>query len=219
MSNLLPLLAFQEVLDFFTSKTGIFAAIGAIIGFAAGCWGLWNNYTKARDARAEQEAKTKAAARGLALADVRMSGLSLSSNAYELYFMLTNTGSADLILRELQLHVIGRSAVDTVEPSLTLAPIEVHKHRVCFEPGTDVYDIRRRTFGPGHEPLAFAPAEATAFKVKLVSTEVKKYRFYIEARWYAAADPEMSDAVRSETLEAEFPERESAGPPRAGLTD
>lgn len=200
------------MLDFLNSKTGIFAAIVAVVGLAGALWKFYVEITDRRAKSADKQATAKRSNQGLAIVDLQLSELSLSSNAYELRFLLTNTGSAPLIMRALRIHVTARSEPERARDSHTMAPIKVYKHEVRLGPKEDVYDIRKRHFGRGNEPLAFDPGEASAFVVKLVSEELKRYSFHVEAEWYGATAPEKSGTVGSATLSAEFPERISAGP-------
>ncbi len=200
------------MLDFLNSKTGIFAAIVGVMGLAGALWRFYVDITDRRAKSAEKKAADKRSGQGLAIADLQLSELSPSSNAYELQFLLTNTGTARLIMRALRLHVTARSEPERARDSYTMAPIKVYKHEVRLGPKEDVYDIRKRHFGRGNEPLAFDPGEASAFVVKLVSEELKQYSIHVEAAWYGAADPDKTGTTSSDTLTAEFPERISAGP-------
>ncbi len=51
------------------------------------------------------------------------------------------------------------------------------------------------------------------FVVAFAANETRRYSFYVEAEWYGAADPEKTGLARAASLDAEFPERVSAGPP------
>lgn len=201
------------MLEFLNSKTGLFAAIVTVLGLAGALWKFYTDLVDRRAKAAEKAAAARRAGQGLAIAELALSELSLSSNAYDLQFVVTNTGSAKLIMRALRLHVTARSDVHETRDSFTLAPLVVHKHEVRLGPGEDVYEIRKRHFGRGSEPLAFEPGEAAAFVVKLVSDETKRYGFHVEAEWYGATDPDKTGSVRTASLDAEFPERVSKGPP------
>ena len=202
----------NPAIEFLTSKTGLFAAVLVVLGLVGSLWKFWGEFTDRRTKAAEAAAAAKHASQGLAIADLTLSELSRSSNAYDLQFVLTNTGSNHLIMQALRLHVTARNAISKSVPSYTMAPIAVYKHRVAIVAGKDAYDIRERTFGKGNEPLAFAPDEAAAFLVKLVSDETMQYVFHVEAEWYGAADVAMTGKVSSTSLTAEFPERVSSGP-------
>jgi hypothetical protein len=200
------------MLEFLTSKTGIFAAIVAIVGLAASLWKFYKDLAEEREKRGKKQAEKARAALGLAIADQQLSDLSLSSNSYDLRFVVTNRGTSKLIMRALRLCVESREECQQTRDSYTMAPLQVHKHQVRLVAGEDVYDIRKRNFSPGNEPLAFDPGEAHAFVVKLVSEETMLYAFHVEAEWYGAADPDKSDVVRADSLRAAFPKRVSAGP-------
>lgn len=202
----------NSIVEFFTSKSGIFAAIVTVFGLAVALWKFSTDLADRRLKKAEKEAAAKRSGQGLEIVDQQLSELSLSSNAYDLRFLVTNTGSSRLIMRALRLHVTSRSEVQGPRNSYTMAPLKVHKHQVRLGPGEDVYDIRKRHFGRGNEPLAFDPGEAEAFVVKLVSDETKLYSFHVETEWYGAANPDKTGTARSTSLDAEFPERVGAGP-------
>jgi len=72
--------------------------------------------------------------------------------------VLTNTGSAQLIMRTLCLHVTARSEPGAARDSYTMAPLKVYKHEVHLGPKEDVYDIRKRHFGPATSPWPLHPA-------------------------------------------------------------
>ena len=201
------------MIDFLTSKTGLFAALVAVVGLAGSLWKLWTDSRDRQGKDAEKKAAMERAARGLAIADPVLSDLSRSSNAYDLQFVVTNTGTKQLIMRTLRLHITDRRAPGAPVASYTMAPLTVHKHRVSIVPERSVYDIRERLFSKeGNEPLAFDPGHAEAFVVKLVSVETMRYTFHVEAEWYAAADPDKTGKVRTPSHVAEFPERVNAGP-------
>jgi FtsP/CotA-like multicopper oxidase with cupredoxin domain len=200
------------MIDFLTSKTGMFAAVVAVVGLAYALWKFYTEITDRRAKRNKEQADKARAGQGLAIVDQQLSELSLSSNSYELRFVITNQGSAKQVMRALRLHVTSRKACLHKRDSYTMAPIKVHKHHVQLEAGEDVYDIRKRHFGPGNEPLAFDPGEVEAFVVKLSSAETMAYVFHVEAEWYGAADPDKIGTTQADALEAAFPERVSGGP-------
>lgn len=200
------------MLDFFTSKTGVFAAVVAVVGLAGALWKFYADFADRKEKREKKQTDKARAGQGLAIVDQRLSELSPASNSYELQFVITNKGSAKLIMRALRLNVTTRRECQQPRASYTMAPLKVHKHQVRLRPGEDMYDIRKRSFGPGNEPLSFDSGEAEAFVVKLVSEETKLYVFKVEVEWYGAADPDKVGAAQSDLLEAEFPERFSAGP-------
>lgn len=200
------------MLEFLTSKTGVFAAIVALVSLAVALWKFYTDFVDREAKKAEKEAAARRSSQGLAIVDQQLSELSLSSNAYDLQFLVTNTGSSRLIMRALRLHVSARSEAQRPRTSYTMAPLKVFKHQVRLGPNEDVYDIRKRHFGRGSEPLAFDPGEAEAFVVNLVSDETKRYSFHVETEWYGATEPDKTGTARSASLDAEFPERVSAGP-------
>lgn len=200
------------MLEFLTSKTGIFAAIVAVLGLAATLWKFYKDFADEREKRGKRQVEKARAALGLTIVDQQLSDLSLAANSYELRFVVTNRGPSKLIMRALRLHVDAREECQETRDSYTMAPLQVHKHQVRLIAGEDVYDIRKRNFSPGNEPLAFDPGEAHAFVVKMVSEETMLYAFHVEAEWYGAADPDKSDIVKAEALRAAFPNRVSAGP-------
>lgn len=205
------------MLDFINSKTGAFAAFSALVALAYALWRFWTEYQKRAADKAEADKKRSLAAQGLAIADVHLSALDPSANACNLQFVVTNMGSAQLIMSTLRLHVTARREIETSAPSFTRAPVDVHQHRVCLLPDKDVYDIRERVFGKGNEPLTFAPAEAEAFVVKIVSEQTMRFVFYVEVGWYAAAEPGRTGNGRTDALEVAFPKRVSVGPMQGSL--
>lgn len=201
------------MIEFLTSKTGVFAAIVAVIAL---CGALWKLYTDLADRfakKVEKEGAVKRSKQGLAIVHQQLSELSLSSNHYDLQFIVTNTGSSKLIMSALLLNVTARCESVGTRDCFTLAPLTVHQHRVELGPIENVYDIRKRHFGRGSEPLAFDPGEAEAFVVKLVSSEIIRYNLHVEATWFGATDPKKTGSVRSDSFYADFPNRISVGPP------
>lgn len=204
--------AINSMVDAINSKTGYVAAIVILLGLFGTLLKLYVDDKDRRSKEADKRAAAERGSQGLEIVELALSDLSLSSNTYELRFLLTNTGTSKLIMRALRLHVTARNEPGRPRESYTQAPINVYRHEVRLGPKEDVYDIRKRHFGRGHEPLSFEPAESSAFVVKLVSDELKLYSFHVEAEWLRATTPGESDKVASTTLNAEFPERISAGP-------
>ncbi|MFG6432052.1 hypothetical protein [Roseateles sp. LYH14W] len=205
------------MLDFINSKTGAFAAISTVVALAYALWRFWTEYQKREADKVDADKKRSLAAQGLAIADVHLSALDPAANACRLQFVVTNMGSAQHIMSTLRLHVTARREIDTSAPSVTMAPLNVHQHRVCLLPDKDVYDIRERVFDKDNPPLTLAHAETEAFVVKLVSEETMRFVFYVEVGWYAAAEPGRTGTGRTDSLEVAFPKRISVGPMQGSL--
>jgi hypothetical protein len=193
-----------DVVDFLTSKTGVFAAAVALIGLVASFVSL----VKPALTRMREKREGRAL---LTITQPHLSGLSASSNSYDLRFEIANTGGGPAVALAVRLRIIERAPSTVTVPTITEAPLRVNQHRVKLEGDKDVYDIRARTYGATLPPLSFGKEEVEAFVVKLVSDEPQRYTARVEVNWYQVKTPSDSKTSHSETVVIEFPPRERSG--------
>lgn len=196
----------NDILRFFESRTGIFAAIIAMVGLIATIIGLVRPYLSERRTR-------KAAEAAVALTKPAVSKLSNSSRSCELRFQLANSGKNTAIVTSICLEVVSHHPSSTLRETLTEAPIVVHEHRIELRPDAQTYDIRPRLFGPKLPPISLAEGEVEAFVVKLVSLQPHWYEFYIEAEWYDSKVPNVPHTVRTSPQSVDFPLNKKEIPP------
>jgi hypothetical protein len=190
----------DNLIAFFTSKTGVVAAVTVLLGLIASIVGL------IKPILARQREK-RAALRGLRITAPHLSKLSRSSNSYDLTFEIANTGQTAAVAVGVRLCVLDRASTTRVSPTVTEAPLHVNQQRVEFRPDKDVYDVRARAYGPGLPPLSFKPDEVEAFVVKLVAAKPERFTARIEAEWYRVEQPDKIETCQSEAFSVEFPIR------------
>lgn len=196
----------NEFIQFLTSKTGLFAALVAIVGLVAAVAGLIRPTLDRRRA-------ARAAKAALTLTEPFLSELSASSNSYDLHFEITNSGGSSAVAVAVRLRVLQRLPCTAFVPSFTEAPLRVNRHRVKIQADKDLYDVRARAYGSSAPPLAFAATETEAFVVKLVSDESQHYSIRIEVEWYDAKSPGTSRTAHSLPVDVDFPPREARRAP------
>jgi FtsZ-interacting cell division protein ZipA len=196
----------NDLVEFLTSKTGIFAAIAAVVGLTALVASLLRPWWEARRQRRSERADVK-------ITRPVLSDLSRSSNSYELRFEVTNVGGRPAVAVGVQLRVLSHAPSTTVVPTVHEAPLRVNQHRVRLIPEEELYDVRARAYGPKSPPLSLAEAEVEVFIVKLVADTPQQYRLTVEVNWFDAKEPESTHTAVSVPVEADFPPRKSIGPP------
>ena len=200
----------NDILRFFDSRDGIFAAVVAAVGLIAAFMGLIRPYLSERRAR-------KTAKAAVVLTEPLLSYLSNSSRSCELRFELANGGKSTAVVTSVFLEVLSHHASSALRATLTEAPIVVYEYRIELHPDTQAYDIRPRLFGPQVPPISLAEGEVEAFVVKLVSPKPHWYEFRIAAEWYDSKLPSAPRIVRTSPLSVDFPLSKKEFPKSANL--
>ncbi len=188
------------MVDLFSSKTGLFAAIVAVIGLLVAVQTLLMPYIVAARERRHAEAS-------LRMTPVDVSAVAPSSNSCELRFGLVGGGGRGVVVTAVLLGVSSVKPSETIVASVPEAPLNVYAHRVELRPDATSYDIRSRVFTAEVAPLRVSPGEVEAFVVKLVSMTSHVYDVHVTVQWYDVNRPEDQRSLRSEDLNIDFPAR------------
>lgn len=188
------------VLDFLTSKVGLFAGVLAILALAA------TVQTLIRPWLLDRRESRRSVAR-LDIADVSLGDLSKSSSSRDLRFCLTNGGNRGAVLVDLIVSVSASRSSHKELFTETEAEVPRRIHRVDLRPGARDYDIRARRFGPEPGLLTFAPGETEPFLVRLTSVDAECYELRVVASWFDTGESSVSRRAETVTLTADFPPR------------
>jgi hypothetical protein len=185
-----------DVVGFLTSKTGVFAAVTALLAMIGTIVGLVQPMLKRR--REAAEAKPK-----LVLSNVRINAPPPWSEAGEAGFELANAGGGKAILSDLRLVVRAHGATEMPKMVEAAAPIPQFTYKVTLSPAVREYDLRKKEFGMA-PPHAYNNAEIEAFVVELRSTEPQWYEFELVIRWYDVKRPDEIRELVSPVQRIEF---------------
>lgn len=188
----------DSLVDFVTSKTGIFAALVGLVGLAVAFQTLIRPWlVDRRDERAKRPR--------LLISPVQLSDLKSYASSRELRFTLGNGGGGVALMTSLRLRVLEHGDSVTPRQTRTAAPLDVYQHRVEFQKDKDEYDVRARAFGPAVAPLKYESGHVDAFVVTLVAKDPQWYRFVVQADWQDIRNPSEVHTCQSDECLADFP--------------
>jgi|GEM_PF-4036956 len=186
----------EAILNFLTSKTGIVAAVGVVIGIVGGVVKIVLPLLKQRQEK-------QASLPELSLSPVRITDPPPWSEAGTAAFELMNTRGGKAVMSDLRL-VVTKCGVSErpklVEPA---APVPQFTYKVTLSPGVTEYDVRKKEFG-APAPHSYEKQEVEALLVELRSTEPQWYEFYFLVRWYDAQRPQEIFELKSAEGRIEF---------------
>ena len=186
----------DEIVEFFTSKTGIFAAVTALVAFTAAVIKLVEPVLKKR--RDAEEAVPD-----LQFSSVQVNDPPPYSEAGEATFQLVNARGGKAVLRDLLLVVLGHGATERPKMTEAAAPIPEFTYKVTLSPGVTEYDVRKKEFGSA-PPHSYEASEIEAFRIELRSAEPQWYDFEFVVRWYDARRPTDIHELRTPKQRIEF---------------
>jgi hypothetical protein len=188
----------DPVVDFLTSKGGVFAAIAAVLAVAATVQKLVQPWWTSRRERSEAHPS-------LVLTKPDVSELDPSSRTRIFSFEAVNRGRGTCVMTALRLLVSENGESREARSTETRAPVTVHEHRVRLRPEIREYDLRSRLFGADAPPLTLSEGEAEAFAIKAVSVEPQWYTVQLVANWYDTKRPDEACQAYSDGLTLDFP--------------
>ncbi|SMO73398.1 hypothetical protein SAMN06265379_10679 [Saccharicrinis carchari] len=187
----------ESVLDFLNSKTGVMAALAALITLIGGVVGILRPWVKSNKGK-------KALIPRLEFAGMKTNQPPPWSNAGEIKFNLVNASGGKAVMTQMWLKVQGNGPCEKQKQVETAAPIPQYTYKVVLKPHEKNYDVRAKKFGPKPQPHAFEKDEVEAYVIELTSSEPQWYSFVIEVEWYITSKPQQINIVQSEELWMEF---------------
>lgn len=187
----------ESVLEFLNSKTGVVAAIAALVTIVGGVLGILRPWAKSKEDK-------KAAIPKLAFAGIKTKEPPPWSDAGELTFNLVNASGGKAVMTDMWLRVLDHGPCEKPKIVETAAPVPQYTYKIKLNPNQKNYDVRARKFGPKPQPHAFEKDEVEAYVIELTSSEPQWYRFALEVEWYITSKPKQINSLRSEELHMEF---------------
>lgn len=192
-------------IDFFTSKTGVVAAVVVVLGILTALHTLVRPLVDGRRSRRRADRERIEARARLEFSNVDVEPPPPWTRAGIARFEITNAGGRPAILQALHLEVVGHGVCAVPRAVQPGAAVVRHSHRVELVPERERYDIRGRMFGAEASPLSFDEGETEGFDIQLVSAAPHWYEFRFLAEWYDTKDPSEVKATQSAMQRLEFP--------------
>lgn len=178
----------DSITGFFTSKTGIFAAIAALLGLIGSVLKILQTGRAGGKARA-----------GLSLSPVQAIQPPPWSEAGALEFTIQNPKGGKAVMSGLLLAVRDHGRCEEPKMEEAAAPVPQFTYKVRLSPGKEQYDVLAKEFG-SEPPHSFAPGEVESVRVELTSDEPQWYELDLVVRWY-----DVKDAGKIRELRAPCP--------------
>lgn len=186
----------DSVINFFTSKTGIIAAIAVIVSLIGGVLKIVLPLLK-------QHKDRQASIADLNLSNVKIEDPPPWSEAAKASFELMNPQGGKAVMSDLLLMVTDNGKSETPKMVEAAAPVPQFNFKVTLEPGVNTYDVRKKEFGTP-APHSYEKGEIEAFSIELRSTEPQWYEFYFLVRWYDVSEPTSIRELKTPRLKVEF---------------
>ena len=186
----------NSLLDFFTSKTGIIAALAVLVGLTGGILNIVLPLVKRRQEK-------HAGIPELTMSPAKVEDPPPWSEAGKAAFELVNSRGGKAVMSDLLLVVTECGASEAPKMVEAAAPVPQFSYKVTLSPGIAQYDVRKKEFGTP-APHSYEKGEIEAFSVELRSTKPQWYEFHFLVRWYDANKPAETLELRSTPLRIEF---------------
>lgn len=180
----------DKIVSFLTSKTGIFAAIVALVGLIGGILKIFpiDGFCKRPV---------------LSISQVRTLDAPPHSAAGTASFQLMNTKDGTAVMSDLLLIVTACGVTKTPKMVQPAAPVPQFSYKVTLSPRVRKYDVRKKEFGMP-TPHSYKKEEIEDFVVELRSIVPQWYKFYFLIHWYDSKKPKRILELRSPELYIEF---------------
>lgn len=186
----------NSIVDFFTSKTGIAAALVVVVSLIGGILKVVLPLVK----RSEEK---QASVSNLSISHVKVEEPPPWSEAGTATFELMNTQGGKAVMSELLLVVLNCGVSETPKMVEAAAPVPQFTYKVTLNPDVSEYDVRKKEFGTP-TPHSYNKEEVEAFSIELRTTEPQWYEFQFLIRWYDSKKPTEIFELRSGVLRIEF---------------
>lgn len=186
----------ESITEFFTSKTGIFAAIVAVVSLIGAILKITTTLKKEKK---ERDAE---------VSDLAVSGVTVEdpppwSEAAKASFQIMNGQGGKAVMSDLLLIVTDHGESSTPKMVEAAAPVPQYSFKVVLKPDVAEYDVREKEFG-SPEPHSYIRGEVESFSIELRSTQPQWYQFHFLVRWYDVARPNEQQSLRTPDLRVEF---------------
>jgi hypothetical protein len=187
----------ETIIDFLTSKTGIFAAIAAFISIVGGILGIVRPWLKER-----QEKQLNIPSLGITA--LKVTPPPPWSEAGEVSFQLVNTQGGKAVMTEMWLIVLEHGPSEKIKKTQPAAPVPQYTYKVKLRTDANKYNVREKKFGPKPQPQSFGKSEVESYIIELTSNKPQWYKFRLEMEWYDIANKDELKILQSPELSMEF---------------
>lgn len=204
----------EEIIKFFTSTTGIVAALVVLLGLIGAAIGIVHKLNEIRKQRRELQKKEESSTPikveldtsrkpgNLRLANPEVEEFDWSE-AKEIRFQLINDGEATAVVKAMKLVVCDCGPSNKLKMIRPGAPLSVYHYRVALDPDCKEYEIVSSLYTEEKPLFFYKTGEADSFLIKLSSNKAYWYEFSIVVEWYESTNPQEVKVVRSPKLRVE----------------
>lgn len=182
----------NNVVDFFTSRNGVFAAIVAVVALLGAVAGLVRPVLKGWRARPD-----------LQLSNVSVEPPPPHSEAGQAAFEIANAGAGKAVVSNLLLLVSTHGPIKLPKMTEEAAPVPEYTYKVTLSPSVPEYDVWKKEFGTSR-PRSYNTNEVESFQIELRSTEPQWYEFQFLLQWYNVKHPRDIRELRTSTQRIDF---------------
>lgn len=205
----------ESIVRFFTSTTGIIAAVGILLGLIAAILGIIHRINEIRKQSREFRKKEESSVpirieidRSQKSGNLRLANPEIKEfdwrDAKELRFQLINDGEATVVVTSMKLvisHCAPSKKLKMIRPG---APLTVYHYRVNLDPDRTEYEIISPLYTEEKPLFSYKTGEADSFLVTLSSSKAYWYELSIVVQWYDSNNPQEVKMTQSHKLRVEY---------------